>query len=641
MSEGTRRLAAVMFTDMVGYTALGQRNESLSLALVEEQRRLVRPILYRHNGREVKTMGDAFLVEFPSALDAVRCAYNIQRAAKEFNVSMSEDQKIHLRVGIHLGDIVETQGDISGDAVNVAARIEPLAEDGGVCLTRQVYDHVQNKFEVPITSLGARSLKNVSQPVEVYKMSMPWGERKDEPAPRLDRRRIAVLPFMNMSPDPSDEYFADGMTEELITSLSGIRELAVIARTSVMKYKGASKGASEVATELNAGTLIEGSVRKAGDRVRITVQLIDAQTESHRWAQNYDKQLDDVFAIQTEVAQKVAEELKVQIAGSEGNALGRRPTENTEAYTLYLKGRYFWNERSKEGLEKARQYFEKSIALDPAFSRAYSGLSDTYWIMAFQGLIPSEEGMRKAKFLAEKAVELDDTLAEAHASLASIHEHQFEWSKAEADYSRAIELSPSYATAHFWYGIHLTWLHRYDEAIEHSRRAEELDPLSPSMSIALGQALTYSKRYDEGIRHLDRKIQSDPGLSAPYFIRGIAYFAKGMYDRTEMDQRKAISLGDESFRVTGVLGAALAEMGRESEARAILAGLERANAPKVMLAAVHLGLHEKDLAVKCLEEAYQTREAGLGWVSVIPQFQALRSDPRFTAILRGMNLPQE
>src|SRR6266705_2283073 len=239
-----------MYIDMVGYTALGQRNEFLSVALVEEQRKLVRPILVRHNGREVKTMGDAFLVEFSSALDATMCAYDIQRAAREFNFSLFPEKRIHLRVGVHLGDVVESAGDISGDAVNVASRIESLATDGGVCITRQVYDSVQNKFELGLKSLGMKSLKNVEKPMEVYKMEMPWDDSRSYSPARVDTKRIAVLPFANMSPEPSDEYFADGMTEELIDRLSQLRELRVIARTSVMHYKKKEKSASEIGKEL-------------------------------------------------------------------------------------------------------------------------------------------------------------------------------------------------------------------------------------------------------------------------------------------------------------------------------------------------------------------------------------------------------
>src|SRR5882762_6853956 len=260
LPEAQRRLAAIMFTDMVGYTALGQRNESLSLALVEEQRRLVRPILGRHNGREVKTMGDAFLVAFASALDAVKCAYEIQRATRELNFSLPLEQKLRMRIGVHLGDVVDSEDDISGDAVNVASRIESFADEGGVCVTRQVFDHVQNKFELPMTSLGAKALKNVSVPFEVYRITMPWDREKtiqSEPS-LLDKKKIAVLPFANMSPDPGDEYFADGMTEELITVLSKISGLRVVARTSAMRFKGEKVTVSRIGQELRVGSLTEG-----------------------------------------------------------------------------------------------------------------------------------------------------------------------------------------------------------------------------------------------------------------------------------------------------------------------------------------------------------------------------------------------
>src|SRR5438132_11852448 len=243
-----------MCTDIVGFTALGQRNESLALSVLDEQRELLRPVFNRHGGREVKTIGDAFLVDFTSALNAVKCAYEIQKTSREFNDSLPEERRVLLRIGVHLGDIVESQGDISGDAVNVASRIESLADSGGVCLTRQVYDQVQNKFEPPLSRLGAMLLKNLRAPMEVFRMVMPWEGAMMEEAVELDSRRVAVLPLKNMSPDPNDGYFADGMTEELITALSGGRELTVIARTSVMQYKESPKSAGDVGRELKTGT---------------------------------------------------------------------------------------------------------------------------------------------------------------------------------------------------------------------------------------------------------------------------------------------------------------------------------------------------------------------------------------------------
>jgi adenylate cyclase len=358
-----------MFTDMVGYTALGQRNEPLSLALVEEQRKLIRPLLSRFNGKEVKIMGDAFLVEFSSALEAVRCAYEIQRTTREFNVPLPEDRRIHLRVGVHLGDVVESQNDISGDAVNIASRIEPLAEDGGVCLSREVYNQVNNKIDLRMESMGNKSLKNVAKPLEVFKVVLPWQEAAKESQP--DKRRVAVLPLTSISADSKDEYFADGMTEELITTLSRIRELKVIARTSAMRYKGEKRAVGEIGRELEVGTLIEGSVRKSANRLRITVQLIDVQTEEHLWAQNYDRELEDVFAVQSEIARKVAGTLKVKLLGTDEKRLTSRKPENVPAYLVYLKGRAILEafRRYENGLAQARELFESASSLNQLFRK--------------------------------------------------------------------------------------------------------------------------------------------------------------------------------------------------------------------------------------------------------------------------------
>src|SRR3989454_5362470 len=374
-----------MFTDMAGYTALGQKNESLSLALVEEQRKLLRPVFGRHNGREIKTMGDGFLVEFSNAMDAVRCAYDVQRASREFNISQQGDQRITIRIGLHLGDVVESQGDISGDAVNIASRIQSLAENGGISLTRQVYDQVQNKFELPLESLGTKSLRNVRVPLEVYKMVLPWDDTKTIQSTEPDRRRIAVLPFANMSPDPGDSYFADGITEEIISTLSGVSGLNVISRTSVMGYKGTTKRVKEIGGELEAGSVLEGSFRKAGNKIRVTAQLVDVRDDRHVWAHSYDRNLDDVFGVQTDIAKQVSDALRVKILSKEKEALEQKPTGSTESYSLYIKGRFFWNERTKESVKKAIRYFEEAVRLDPNFALAYSGLADCYLIQQDRG----------------------------------------------------------------------------------------------------------------------------------------------------------------------------------------------------------------------------------------------------------------
>jgi adenylate cyclase len=529
--EGERRLAAIMLTDMVGYTALGQKNESLALALVEEQRRVIRPVLAKHNAREVKTIGDAFLVEFPNAVDAVRCAYDIQRAVREFNLSLASDKRIHLRIGVHVGEVVESRGDISGDAVNVASRIEPLAEDGGVCLTRQVYDHVRNKVDLPLSSVGPRSLKNVTEPVEVYKMVMPWDEEKVSP-PMLDKRRIAVLPFTNISPDPADEYFADGMTEELISTMSRIRDLRVIARTSVMGYKGGQKKIGEVAKELEVGTVLEGSVRKAGDRLRISVQLIDSRTSDHLWVESYDREMKDVFAIQSDIANKIAEALRVKLAPEE--TAGKRAV-SIEAYTLYLRGRSFWNRRDKEGVLGSMKMFQEAIKIDPSYAKAYTGLADAYYIAASNDFLDRADGLTKSKEMASKALKLDDTIAEAHASLGINLLDDLRYEEAQRELQRAIELNPSYATAHHWHCICLRETGRMKEAMEEIEKAHELDPLSPVITDNVGETDYLMGRVDEAIAIFDKLAENEPKFAHTYGDRSYCFALKGMRERAYAD----------------------------------------------------------------------------------------------------------
>lgn len=642
MQDGKRRLAAIMFTDMVGYTALGQQNESLSLAVLDEQRKLVRPILKKHAGREVKTIGDAFFVEFPSALDAVRCAYDIQRATRELNISLPEPRRVHLRVGVHLGDVVESEGDISGDAVNVASRIESLAEDGGVCLSRQVYDHVRNKFELPLTSLGVKSLKNVADPLEVFKMEMPWSRTKDaETLHVADMQRIAVLPFENISPSPADAYISDGLTEETISTLSKISGLRVIARTSVLRYRGSEKGVREIGRELGVGTLLEGSVRKMGDKLRVTVQLIDSGTEEHLWAEDYDRRMEDVFEVQKEIATRVADELRVKLQPQEVRRLEKKSTEKSAAFALYLKGRYYWNERTEEGFGKAREYFEKAIAADPSYAQAYAGLADTYLLMAFDNLMASNEAHSKAKYLILRALEIDNTLGEAHTTLGFIHQDTGDWKKAETEFKKAIDYNPSYPTAHFWYSILLTWLERHDEAIIQAKKAEELDPFSPSIILAVGQALTYARRYDQAIDSLARTIQANPDLYGPQFILTLAYLYKGEFARARSEAKKAISLSKTySERAVLALGLAEAGSGRYEEARKILRELEQRHALMAVLGSLQYALGDREEAIRLLEKSYQAMEASTGWWTVFPPFDGLRTDPRFVSLIARISSPR-
>jgi len=633
-------LAAIMFTDVVGYTLLGQKNESLSLSLLEDQRKLVRQILDRHNGREVKTIGDAFLIEFPSALDAVRCAYDIQRKARDRNVSMPEERRVHLRIGIHLGDVVESDGDISGDAVNVASRIGPFAENGGISLSRQVYDQVQNKFELPLTSLGAKTLKNVGAPVELYKVALPWQEERISPSTQLDKKRIAVLPFANISPSPSDEYFSDGMTEELIATLSRIRNLGVIARTSVIRYKGLTKPVVEIGRELNVGTVLEGSVRVAGKKLRITAQLIDAGTEEHLWSETYDRNLEDAFSIQSEIAKRIARALKVRVLQSETLRLEKKATGIPEAYSLYFKGRHSLNTRTEKGLKDAIQKFESSIKRDPKFALAYTGLADAYSILASYSLeyVPPKEGFPKAKTAAERALSLDDHLAEAHASLGLVKfYYEWDWNGAEAEFKKALELNPGYAQAHQYYADFVKSFGRFDEALEEMKKALTLDPLSYSINTGIGHVLYLSRQYDLAVDQYRKVVESDPSFVPARLWFGRPYLQKGMFKEAIEQVEEAVKLSHETTVSLATLAQAFAAAGRIADAKKLLdklltRGTEQ-YVPSYWIALVYTSMGNKDEAMKYLERAFLERSSWLVWANVEPRFDALRSDERFASLL--------
>jgi len=632
-----------MFTDMVGYTALGQRNESLSLALVEEQRKLIRPILARHNGREVKTIGDAFLVEFTNVLDAVRCAYDIQRAVREFNIPISADRRIHLRVGVHLGDVIESQGDISGDAVNVASRIEPLADDGGVCITRQVYESTHNKFELPMASIGMKSLKNVGEPMEVYKMEMPWSQAVSKEAPSLPRERIAILPFANMSPDPTDDYFADGITDEIITTVAGVSGLSVISRTSVMTYKGAAKRLGEIGRELGVGTILEGSFKKAGNKIRITTQLIDVAGDKHLWAQNYDRNLDDVFEVQSDVAKHVADALRVRILSPEMERINRKPTESTTAYTLYLKGRFLWNKRGIEDLRQARKCFEESIREDPGFALGYVGVADCCIILHNNWALDRKANLENAEVMVAKALELDPSLAEAHATRGLVLSTQYRLSEAEEEFKKSIELKPNYATAHQWYFGLLGNLGRFDEAHAQIEKALELDPLSPIINDNYGDYYFFDMRdYEKALELYKRAVEL--GMFSAHGYMSLAYGKLKRFG--EMRKETAIMTNETKDlyprgEVADQAYFAWMEGDREKLRRLlpeVEAHLSETGWNNFLLAMPYVYLGDKDKAFELLERAYAENDGTLTGIKVSEFFDGIRTDQRYLDLLKRLGM---
>jgi adenylate cyclase len=628
-----RRLAAIMFTDMIGYTALGQRNESLSLALVQEQRKILRPIFKRHNGREIKTIGDAFLVEFQSALEAVRCAYDIQRATREFNFTLAEDKRIHLRVGVHLGDVVESEdGDISGDAVNVASRIEPLADDGGVFLTRQVFDHVYNKFEEQLAPVGLKKLKNVNLPVEVYKIVMPW--EKTSPRSSLSSKRIAVLPFVNISPDPNDEYFSDGLTEEMITRLSELHDLEVIARTSIMRFKRTDKSVAQIGVELSAGVLLEGSVRKVGNRIRVTAQLIDSNTEGHLWAEKFDRDMGDIFAVQSEIAEKVAQSLQIKLLSTHG-----KDTDDITAYTMYMKALQLIHEETERSLAEAVTLLEGAIARDDRFVRAYARLADAW--SALSNFQEYSVVVKKAEEAALKALELGPDWAEAHAAMSYVHILLDRFDKALQEAKRAVELNPNLAEAYGPLGIINTAMGELDRAVEAFSKATELDPLSFIERFNLAELLFLAHKEKEALEVSQKLKELHPNNPRSFLVPSYLYIFKREFGKAQelLEEGRRIDPDDPILRLNqGVL---YAMEGKKSEAENILNLIEKDPVESNRLLGslyVHAALGNVQHAMNALMRMAEIH-SWPAWIKSDPVFRNLRASDQFKEFCRKVGIP--
>ena len=625
-----------MYTDMVGYTTLGQKNESLSLALVEEQRKIIRPVLARHNGREIKTMGDAFLVEFPNALDAVRCAYDIQRATREFNVSMPSEKRIHLRIGLHLGDVVESQGDISGDAVNVASRIEPLAEDGGVCLSRQIYESTHNKFEAPMVSIDVKTLKNVSEPMEVYRMEMPWGKGSATEIP-CPANRIAVLPFANMSPDPNDEYFADGMTDEIISTVSRLEEVEVISRTSVMQYRKNPKPMRDVSRELNAGTILEGSVRKAGNRLRITTQMIDATKDRHLWAETYDRSLEDVFAVQSEVAERVADALKVKMHGAERSG----PTVDIGAYTMYLKAIQLLHQSTESSLKEAVSLLEGAISKDSRFARAYAGLADAWSLLAGYTQRDFLGFAERAQDAASRALELGSELAEAHAATSQVHTLMDRHSEAIREAEVAIRINPSLSNAYQSLGMTLAALGRLEEAAVAATKARELDPLSFNAANLLAQVLRVAGKSSEAWNVLKDLAEFHPNHPVTWFQLAVWYREMEDFAKAQESLDAGLRIHPGETHLIAEQGVLYAFTSRREDAEKQLRLIRNYDAEDARLfgeVRIQTALGNLDGAFKAL---FRQSEFHAWWwlIKNEPLFAELRKDPRFVEFCGKVGIP--
>jgi TolB-like protein/DNA-binding winged helix-turn-helix (wHTH) protein/Flp pilus assembly protein TadD len=470
-----------------------------------------------------------------------------------------------------------------------------------------------------------------------------WLFRSRAPAP-TGIRSIAVLPLENLSGDASQNYFADGMTDELITDLAQISALRVISRTSAMVYKGARKPLPQIAQELNVDAVVEGTVLRSGDQVRITAQLIEASTDKHLWSQSYEGELRDTLALQNRVASAIADQIRINLTPQEQAALKNLKVVNPEAYESYLKGRYFWNKRTRDGLKVALAYFKQAIEEDPKYAQAYSGLSDTYALLGDwqYAVMPPKEAFPKAKGAAIKALELDSSLGEAHNSLAFVLDG-FDWDfdSAGKEFQRAIELSPGYATAHHWYAWHLSLLGRFDEAIAEMKKAQNLDPLSLIIDADLAELLVLAHHSDESIAQSRRTIEMDPNFALAHNQLAQAYLQQHLNDEAVTELKKAVQLSGDSPTCIANLARAYVASGKRGEAEKLLSDLKKrsnsaySNAPEIAIVYVSLG--ETDQAMNWLEKGYEERfNPG---VLLRPSFDPLRSDARFQNLLRRIGLP--
>jgi adenylate cyclase len=678
--EEKRKLAAIMFTDMVGYSALSQRDAKLAMELLQEHRALLREIFPRFNGTEIKTIGDGFLVEFNSALEAAQCAIEIQRTLAKRNHDVTAERRIELKIGLHIGDVVHRGGDVYGDGVNIASRIEPLAGPGGVCVSMDVERQIRNALEARFEKLAPTELKNISVAMDLFRIVLPWEKRsavvtkskagsrpsgrkfatagialllllligigwwwttqshRASPSPAApsavhaaDQKSIAVLPFVDMSQAKDQEYFCDGISEEILDALAKVDGLRVVARTSSFSFKGKNADVSEVANKLNVENVLEGSLRREGNRIRITAQLINARDGFHLWSETYERDLKDVFAVQDEITRSIVDALKIKLAV----APPPRARQNTEAYDLYLQGLYFSNKSDEEGLRKSLNFFQRALDKDPNFARAWIGIAKA-WIWLADAYVKPLEAYAKVKEAASKALALDEHNAEAHCYLGEAKRMlDRNVSGEEEELTRAVQIDPNSASVHMFMSFLKSAEGELEEAVQEIEEAERLDPLSPPLCFVAVLWYRSADRIDDAIKAGQRSVQLDPNY---------VYFDPPLADayREKGDFNEAVALYEKAQAATHSpsvgLAITYAKMGRREDARRILDQLiEKSRQQYVTadsIAAVYVALGEKDEALRWLDRAFEEHSGSFYSYMFRPEFRPLRSDPRFADLLR-------
>ena len=577
--EVKRKLTAILSADVKGYSRLMGEDEEGTIRTLNTYKEVMSSLIQQQRGRVVDAPGDNVLAEFGSVVDAVRCTVDIQKELKTRNAELPESRRMEFRIGVNLGDVVEDGEQILGDGVNIAARLESLSEAGGICISGTAFDHVKNKLNLGYKYLGEQTVKNILEPVRVYQVLMEpeaagkvIGEKKAKPrqwqrvalslgvilivivaavvayfnlrpsAPRVevaskekmafplpDKPSIAVLPFVNMSEDPKQEFFADGMTEEIITALSKGPNLFVIARNSTFTYKGKAVKVKQVSEELGVRYVLEGSIQRSGDRIRINAQLIDALTGHHLWAERYDRDVKDIFAIQDEITMKIITALQVKLTSGEMIHVLAKGAKNIDAFTKYLQAVDLWTRLTKETNAQAKKLLEEAIALDPEYPGPYIGLAKTYAMDVFLGkTVSSEQSLARAFEFAQKAISLDNTNGAAYSVLSWLYATKRQYEKAIAESERAVSLNPNSAESYMRLGVVLAYAGRAEEGIPYMQNALRLNPF-PSCNYFNNLATIYreSGHYEKAIEASKKTLQCEPNTQMPYITLAISYIRLG------------------------------------------------------------------------------------------------------------------
>jgi TolB-like protein/class 3 adenylate cyclase/Flp pilus assembly protein TadD len=676
-------IAHVLFIDIVGYSKLSINEQR---AAVDELTEIVRATEQFQKAEAADRLikiatGDGMVLVFYTSAEApVRCAVELSRALKDY-------PHLRVRMGIHSGPVsgvvdVTARTNLAGAGLNLARRVMDCGDAGHILLSKHVAEdlaefeewrpllhdlgtcEVKHGMQVAIVNLwsddvGNRQLPQKFQALRKQRARVRWAEvaaallllagiaaafvlvskKSARSTSIVPEKSIAVLPFENLSRDPDNAYFAEGMQDEILARLSKIADLKVISRTSTQKYKSAPDNLREIAKQLGVGNVLEGSVQKSGDAVRVNVQLINALNDAHLWGDVYERKLTDIFAVESDIAKTIADTLQAKLTGVEKQLISSQPTSDTTAYELYLKGRLLWNKRGGENLRQAIAFYEQAIARDPNYALAYSGLAEAYVILPVYTATAPQEAYSKAKAAALKTLQLDDKLAEAHTALADVLFGDLDMAGSISEFQRAIALNPNYATAHQWYGCDpLRALGRFDEAIAEGKRAVELDPLSPVINSDLGQTLSIARRYDEAIAQFRKTLEIDPTFWVAHAALGGALERKGDLPAAIAEYIKARQLSDD-LRARVSLAAAKAQSGDKEAAVQMLAELEElarhGNVRAWWRTMLYLSLGNRDEALRWLEQGIADHDGPeIAYVKVDPLLDPLRGDPRFEALVQ-------